>query len=205
VLVLALVSPLNTLADGYLFSAHMLQHVLLLLIVPPLALLSVPPLQRAPDRWHVPPLVGWFGGWAAMWLWHVPALCDAAGRSALVRGVQVVSLLLSGVLFWWPIIGPVQRQRLRPLAGVVYLFSACLGCTVLGILLAFAPLGVCPVYAHPVDRLGILPLIRDDWGLTPLQDQQLGGLMMWLPPCAVYLSSMLGLLARWYRGTEVAG
>lgn len=204
VLALALASPLNTLADGYLFSAHMLQHVLLLLVVPPLALLSVPPAQRAPGRWHVPPLVGWLGGWGAMWLWHAPTLCDAAGRSALVRGVQVVSLLLLGALFWWPVIGPVRRQRLRPLAGVVYLFSACLGCTVLGILLTFAPLGVCPVYAHPVDRLGILSLIRDDWGLTPVRDQQLGGLMMWLPPCAIYLSSMLGLLARWYRGAEVA-
>jgi cytochrome c oxidase assembly factor CtaG len=167
--------------------------------------LSVPPVQRsAPDCWRVPPLLGWLGGWAAMWLWHAPALCDAAGRSALVRGVQVVSLLLLGALFWWPIIGPVRRQRLRPLAGVVYLFSACLGCTVLGILLTFAPPGVCPVYAHPVDRLGILSLIRDDWGLTPARDQQLGGLMMWLPPCAMYLSSMLALLARWYRGAEVA-
>ena len=204
VLALALVSPINALADGYLFSAHMLQHLLLLLVVPPLALLSVPLAQSAPERWQVPPLLGWLGGLGAMWLWHAPTLCDAAGRSALVRGVQVVSLLLLGALFWWPIIGPVQSQRLRPLAGVVYLFSACLGCTILGILLTFALPGVCPVYAHPIDRLGILPLLRDDWGLTPARDQQLGGLLMWLPPCTIYLGSMLGLLARWYRGTEVA-
>ena len=66
---------------------------------------------------------------------------------------------------------------------------------------------MCPVFHHPVDRLGILPLLRDDWGLSPARDQQLGGLLMWVPPCFVYMCGIFGLLARWYSGPdpELAG
>jgi putative membrane protein len=88
------------------------------------------------------------------------------------------------------------------LIGVLYLFSACVGCTILGIILTFAPLGVCPVFLHPVDRLGILPLLQSGWGLTPGKDQQLGGLLMWVPPCFVYLCGIFGLFARWYAGPD---
>jgi putative membrane protein len=111
-----------------------------------------------------------------------------------------------GFAFWWPIIGPWTRQRLSPLAGVVYLFSACLGCTVLGIIITFSPVEVCSIYLHPLDRLGILPLIQDDWGLTPAKDQQLGGLLMWVPACLIYFCGIIGLLARWYgeAGDEAA-
>ena len=85
---------------------------------------------------------------------------------------------------------------------MLYLFSACVGCTILGIILTFAPLGVCPVFMHPADRLGILPLLQDGWGLSPARDQQLGGLLMWVPPCFVYLCGIFGLLARWYTGPD---
>ena len=77
---LTLLSPLNTLADGYLFSAHMAQHILLLLIVPALLLFSLSrtlSLALGP-RVLAHPLVGWFAGVGAMWFWHAPALCDAA-------------------------------------------------------------------------------------------------------------------------------
>jgi putative membrane protein len=200
-----LASPLNVLADGYLFSAHMLQHLMLLLIIPPLLLLGLPPPGKnsGPGRVRLHPFAGWLAGLSAMWVWHERTLCDAATTSAPVRAIQVASLLVLGSMFWWPIVGPRVERRLPPLLGVVYLFSACVGCTILGILITFAPVGVvCPVYLHPTDRLGLLPLIRQKWGITPALDQQAGGLMMWVPACGVYLSGIIALLARWYRTGE---
>jgi putative membrane protein len=205
---LTLASPIDALAAGYLFSAHMLQHLLLLLIVPPLILLSLRS-QPVPDRfqnarwtwlnWILRHSVAtWFLGVGGMWLWHAPALCQAAVTSAWIHRLQYVSLLLMGFAFWWPIIGPWTQQRLSPLAGMIYLFSACVGCTVLGIIITFSPVEVCPVYLHPLDRLGILPLIQNQWGLTPAKDQQLGGLLMWVPACLIYFCGIFGLFVRWH-------
>jgi putative membrane protein len=203
-----LVSPVDALADGYLFSAHMLQHLLLLLIVPPLILLS---LSSAPVpegfqcgrlklmNWILRhPLITWFLGVGGMWIWHTPTLCNAAVTNGWIHRLQYVTLLLMGFAFWWPIIGPWGRQRLSPLAGMLYLFSACVGCTVLGIIITFAPVEVCSIYRHPLDQLGILPLIQDQWGLTPAKDQQLGGLLMWVPACLIYFCGIFGLFARWH-------
>jgi putative membrane protein len=205
-LMAALVSPIGGLAEGYLFSAHMLQHLLLLLVVPPLALLSVPEKEGTatlPARQGQASFAAaWIVGVAAMWLWHTPKLCDAAAQSALVHRVQEASLLLMGTMFWWPILAPRAASRLPPLGGIVYLFTACVACTVLGIAITFSPVEVCSVYLHPQDNLGILSLLRDRWGLTPEKDQQLGGLFMWVPACLVYGAGILGLFARFYRAPE---
>ena len=205
---LTLASPIDALADGYLFSAHMLQHLLLLLVVPPLILLSLPPVtmhgRSQNGRWKWVnwivrrPVAMWCLGVGGMWLWHAPTLCNAAVTNGWIHRLQYVSLLVMGLAFWWPILGPWSRQRLSPLAGIVYLFSACLGCTILGIILTFAPVEVCSIYLHPIDRLGILPLVQNQWGLTPAKDQQMGGLLMWVPACLIYFSGIIGLLARWY-------
>jgi putative membrane protein len=212
---LTLTSPVNALADGYLFSAHMLQHLLLLLVIPPLLLLGLPAWEatkesRTTDRtrpaWRrlrIHPFAAWLAGLSAMWIWHEPTLCNAATTIPSVRTIQIVSLITLGLVFWWPIVGPQLSRRLAPLLGVLYLFSACVGCTILGILITFAPVGVvCPVYLHPVDRLGILPLIRQGWGITAGIDQQTGGLMMWVPACGIYICGVIALLARWYRADE---
>jgi cytochrome c oxidase assembly factor CtaG len=205
VLVVALLSPLGTLADGVLFSAHMLQHLLLLLVVPPLALLgcaaSTMPRSEAPSP-HVPsPSVpgAWLGGVAAMWLWHAPALCNAATRSVGVHLVQELSLLALGTWFYWPILAPRAAARLPPLAGILYLLTACIACTLLGVAITFSPIEVCSAYLAPTDARGALPLLRGAWGLTPARDQQIGGLLMWLPACLVYGGGILGILARWYQ------
>lgn len=213
VFLFALLSPLATLSDGYLFSAHMTQHILLQLVVPPLLLLSLPPFPRPASfrqgRWRwVDRLLGsavlaWFLGLGAMWVWHERTLSTASITMPWVHALEVVSLVVLGSMFWWPIVGPWPEHHVNPLLGVVYLFSACTGCTILGILITFAPVGVCPVYLHPADPLGILPMVRNTWGFTPAKDQQLGGLLMWVPACMVYLSGVMGMLARWYRGEYV--
>jgi putative membrane protein len=207
VLVAALASPIGELAEGYLFSAHMLQHLLLVLIVPPLALLGVAPASRprVPGRPHPlgrlvsRPVVTWGLGVGAMWLWHERTLCNAATQNDIVQRVQELSLLLMGAAFWWPILAPRETSRLPPLPGVLYLFTACVACTLLGILITFSPVEVCSVFAHPVDRLGIMPLVRDRWGLTAERDQQVGGLLMWVPACLVYGAGILVTLGRLFR------
>jgi putative membrane protein len=202
VFLFALISPVSALADGYLFSAHMVQHILLVLIVPALLLLSLPRSFSLP-RWltgFTHPFVGWLAGVGAMWLWHAPALCNAATTSRTVSAIQTTSLLLMGSVFWWQVLAPRDSERLSPAAGIAYLFTACTACSVLGIILTFAPVSICPVYQQPVDRLGILGAIRGDWGLTSDKDQQIGGLLMWVPMCLIYLAAILAQLARWHSG-----
>ena len=199
--VLTLASPLNALAAGYLFSAHMLQHILLLLIVPGLLLLSLPRwVSLGPRSWVIAnPLVGWIAGVGAMWLWHARPLCNAAVSSQLVNALQISSLLLLGAIFWRQILAPRERERMSPPGAVLYLFSACVACSILGILITFSPVSVCPIYAQaPADRLGMLNVIQSDWGITPDKDQQIGGLLMWVPMCLVYLSAIIAQLARWF-------
>jgi cytochrome c oxidase assembly factor CtaG len=200
VFLLALMSPLAALAEGYLFSAHMLQHILLVLVAPALALMALPASARLPARAArlLNPAVCWVCGVGAMWVWHVPALCDAAASSHSVSAVQTLTLLALGTAFWWQLLAPREEQRIAPLRGVVYLFAACAACTVLGIILTFSPVTVCRAYLNPVDRLGIEPMIAGTWGMTPMRDQQIGGLIMWVPMCLVYLCAIFGQLARWY-------
>ena len=208
VFVLTLVSPLNALAAGYLFSAHMLQHILLLLIVPALLLMSLPSWVSLGSRsWFVAnPFIGWVAGVGAMWLWHARPLCNAAVSSQLVNALQISSLLLLGAIFWRQILAPRQEERLSPPSAVLYLFSACAACSILGILITFSPVSVCPIYAQPsADRMGVLNLVQFNWGITPEKDQQVGGLLMWVPMCLVYLSAIIGQLARWFAHPVSSG
>ncbi len=211
-LLIAAASPLAVLAHGYLFSAHMAEHLLLVLVVPPLLLLGLPPAAARRALRHPlaagvvrvlgRPVVGWLSGAAAMWVWHYPPLLTAALHSGVLHLFEQLSLLLLGCVFWWQVAGPLPERRLAPLLTVLYLFTACVACTVLGIILSFAPAGLYPAYVNPADRLGILPLIRQQWGLSPATDQQLGGLLMWVPACTVYLSAVIAVLARWYATPE---
>jgi cytochrome c oxidase assembly factor CtaG len=208
VLLLALVSPLDTLADGYLFSAHMVQHILLILVVPPLLVMGIPReligrmLRYAPlrsvERTFSNPLLAWMLGVGSMWLWHWPPLYNVAMSHEGVHIGEHLTFLVTATIFWWPVVGPVEKSRLSRLTAVIYLFSACAAHTVLAILITFAPVGIYPAYLQPSEGLGILALVRDQWGITPKIDQQLGGLLMWVPVCLIYLSFILGTMIRWY-------
>jgi len=215
VLFITLASPIAVLSRGYLFSAHMLQHLLLLLVVPPLALLGISLRTGATNRPHARPLARWLLGAGAMWIWHVPVLCNAAAEFAMVQRLQTLSLLAMGAAFWWPVVSPRASQRLAPFPAMVYLFTSCAACTVLGIMVTFSPVQVCSAYAQPlssplaslagapVDALAVSALVRDGWGMTPKNDQEMGGLMMWVPACLVYTVAILATLARYYREPEV--
>ena len=110
VFILTLVSPFSALANGYLFSAHMVQHILLVLIVPALLLLSLPRSfsLHSPLTYLSHPLIGWVAGVGAMWLWHAPTLCNAAATSRTVSAIQTTSLLIMGSVFWWQVLGAAR-------------------------------------------------------------------------------------------------
>ncbi len=243
-----LLSPLNTLAAGVLFSAHMTQHILLLLIAPALLLLSLPrdfsivgrglrlalgraetlpyfnarspapnealswrgakrrghpagvfrglpqsaSLLRNDKQWVF--VASWAAGVGSMWFWHVPAFCNAAATSSSVHAIQTCSLLVMGTAFWWPILAPCERDRLIPGFSIAYLFTACLACTALGIVLTLTPVEVCSAFRAPLAASSGADL-RALVGAE--QDRQIGGLLMWIPMCLVYLGAIMVELSRW--------
>jgi putative membrane protein len=196
----ALASPIGALSRGYLFSAHMLQHLLLMLAVPPLVLLGLPREQDgARSEWGAARCLRcWLSGVGAMWIWHAPALCNAAAANAGIYWLNTGSLLVMGLMFWRPILAPRLTDRLPVFSAVLYLFSACVACTLLGVMVTLSPVEVCQRYMHPVDSLGVMPLLRDGWGLSHRADQELGGLMMWVPACLVYATAILATIGRYY-------
>jgi len=207
-LVFALASPLAVLASRYSFSAHMMQHLLLLLIVPLFVMLAWPSsIARAtgdlsgPSHRSAIPL-GWLAGVGAMWFWHIPALCTAAMQHSSVFAIQATSLVAAGAAFWWPIFRPQLGRRLPPYAAAGYLFSGCVGCSLLGIYITFSPVSVCPLYAVGGGSPELTRLIHEQWGLTHRIDQQIGGLLMWVPACMIYLGAILATFSNWYQVPE---
>lgn len=214
-MVLAVISPLNYLGRNYLFSANMIQHILLLLIVPLLLLLGIPEsaakkaLALRPIGYIMRtlgnPLVAWFLGVGSMWLWHMPSLHDAVLRNETLYLAQQISFIFIGAIFWWPVFAPVKQKRLEPLRSTLYLASACFGCTILGILITFAGAGLYAAYLNPADSAGILHYLRNDLCLTPGADQQIGGLTMWVPGCLIYLTASMITIAEWYGSADSEG
>jgi cytochrome c oxidase assembly factor CtaG len=159
---------------------------------------------RGRFAWLTRPLVGWtlFNG--ALWLWHLPALYEAALRSEPLHAAEHLIFLLTAMLFWRPVIAPlaglVRRPPLAPWAAMLYLAAAMVASTALGIVLTFAPAGLYPSYLQPADPRGLLPLIREGWGLSPADDQQIGGLLMWIPGGALYAVAIFATFARWLGG-----
>jgi putative membrane protein len=198
----ALVSPLHPWGN-VLFSAHMVQHEILMLVAAPLLVLGKPVvagLTAVPAGWarRLPrwggwpgPLVAGAGHAVALWAWHAPPLYRAALHSGWVHAAQHVTFTLSAVLFWWVLVRGAQRPAGHG-AGVLYLFATTLHTGLLGALLAVAPTVWYPEYLATTAP----------WGLSPLEDQQLGGLIMWVPACSVYVAAGLALFAAWLRAGD---
>jgi putative membrane protein len=205
-LIVALVSPLDALG-GTLFSAHMLQHVVLMMVAAPLLALGAP---LVPWLWALPrgsrvrlgawakapvpaglwgaashPLGAWLLHAAAIWVWHAPVLYQATLRSEAVHVAQHLSFFGTAMLFWWTAFELSRRRRRKFGVGVLFVFTTAVHSSVLGALLTFSLVLWYPAYA---------PLTAA-WGLTPLEDQQLGGLIMWVPAGLVYVAATLALLA----------
>jgi putative membrane protein len=211
-LIVALLSPVDALG-GILFSAHMVQHELLILVAAPLMVLGRP---LAPFLWALPPAgrdvaaewtrsPAFAAAWRrltapfavflihglALWIWHLPSLYQATLDDELIHALQHLSFFLSSALFWWSLIHG-RFGRLGYGAAVVYVFLTSLHSGVLGALLTFAPRLWYPIYEARTSR----------WGLSPLEDQQLAGLIMWIPAGVVFIVLGLGLFAAWLGEAE---
>jgi putative membrane protein len=212
ILLLALVSPLDTLSDNYLFSAHMVQHLILILIVPPLFLLGTPRdiFERALEAGWVRkleqrlrrPVLAWTIGTAVLVFWHIPRFYDLTIANESIHVLEHLSFLVAFTIFWWPVLAPREESRLKPLASVIYLFAGMAANSILGIVITFAPAGFYTAYLHPSDPYGWLQTIRNRWGVTPRLDQEIGGILMWVPGGIVYLVAILSVLGSWYNGAQ---
>ncbi len=211
-MLLTLIGPLDFLGDEYLFSAHMMEHILLYLAVPPLLLLGLPPapvrsllsmeIAAKAERFLRRPTIAWPLAVGTLWLWHLPALYNTALSNEGIHAVEHLSLLVTGTIFFWPIFTPLQQYRFSPVVGAVYIFTAMSAHMLLGILLAFAPLGYYPAYMRSSDGSGIFRFIRTVWKLDPQSDLNLGGMFMWIIGGLLYFMSLLAAFSRLYRTEE---
>ena len=215
-MLLTLIGPLDFLGDNYLFSAHMLEHILLELAVPPLLLLGLPPgpvqsflsgrseFPAKAERFLRRPAVALLLAVGTFWLWHAPVLYNAALDHDWIHAVQHLSMLVTGTIYWWSIFTPLPSHRLSPVSAAVYIFIAMTANMILGILLTFSPLGYYPAYMRQATGAGILifHLIRAGWKLSPQEDLNLGGMFMWIIGGLLYFSSLLIVISRLYREKE---
>ncbi len=212
VILLALVSPLDTLGDHYLLSAHMLQHLLLVLVVPPLLLMAIPDfLWLRAKRWAFCrlcdyvlslPAVAWLIGVLTLTVWHWPLLYEAALQSESIHVVEHLCFLASATVFWYPVIVGAAEHHLSAPGATMYFMAAGMANTLLAILIAFSPRVLYPTYLQPTDPQGILFLIRHGWGISALGDQEIAGLMMWVPGSFPYLIATFAILIRWFSDGE---
>lgn len=209
VIFLALVSPVDDLGDDYLFSAHMLQHMMLGMIAPVLlvagiptsfvkAWFKVPLVARLEKIFSYPPLTLIVAN-ATFWVWHLPYLYNLTLANETVHIFEHLLFLITGVMLWWPVFKPIPEGRLRPMPAIVYMAISAFISTILGIIFTISDTPYYEGYAHPDDELGALKLIREDWGLTQLADQKLGGAIMWEPAGAIFLWAIMVVMIEWFR------
>jgi putative membrane protein len=210
-LVAALASPLDGIGSQ-LFSAHMVQHELLMIVAAPFLVAGRPlavwlwalpgrnvlaaavrhPLLRLPWLLLTRPLVSWLLHAVALWAWHVPRLFNGALASNAMHGWQHTSFLVSALLFWWAILGD-GRERPHRGGAMLYLFTTMLHTGALGALLTWSAVPWYPSY----ESTAVF------YGFDALEDQQLGGLVMWIPGAMAYLIAGLFLAAHWLRDVQM--
>jgi putative membrane protein len=204
---LALLSPVEA-YEGSLFSMHMVQHLLLEFIAAPLLLAGSPitlALRAATPRLRRAllallqsrvvhalafPAVAWILFAAVNWGWHFSDLYDQALEIPALHHVQHATFLAAALLFWWPVIGADPSPwRLPHAARLVYLFLALPQNSFLGVALLSAST---VLYPHYVTN-------ARDWGIAPLDDQALGGVLMWVIGDLAFVAGMLLVVALWMR------
>ena len=198
---LALVSPLDYVSDNYLLSAHMVQHLLLILVAPPLALAGFPDwlvdrglsggFLRSIVYQVTRPLPAFLFFNGLFLVWHLPGLYDAALADEGVHIVEHLCFLLSAIVGWWPVLGPSRRfapPSSQPVQ-MLYMFFNMFPSTALAAIITFSTNPPYPFYAS-VPRL---------WSLSVQADQQLAGLIMWIPGTMVFFIFFSLIFARWFN------
>ncbi len=207
-------NPLSCcLPGGILVSMHMIRSMLLLLVVPPLLVLGLPeePLKNFIYRHGFEkfvkimsdPRMAWIAGIGVMYFWHIPSVYDyltnysPGAAHFFLPWVNTLSLLIGGLLFIWPILTPIKEFQINSLVkGILYLFIACVACSLLGMVMSFSSPGF---YQSIFSGRPAGSLI---WGFTQAGDQAIGGLIMWVPGCFIFVSISMVLLARWFSDAK---
>jgi cytochrome c oxidase assembly factor CtaG len=198
--------------DTTLFSVHMVQHLLLMLVAAPLIALAAPVTQllRAASpgvrgRWLIPvlhshvveavghPVVAWLTFTLVIWLSHFSPLFDLALENPGVHDLEHLAYLGSAMLFWWPVVAAdPSRRRLPYPVRALYLLLQLPVNSFLGMAILFAN---APLYAH-------YATLGSPYGINPLADQQLAGGLMWLAGDVVFIAAILAVVAAWMRHEE---
>jgi putative membrane protein len=197
---LALNGPLHDISDYYLFSGHMVQHLALTIISPPLLLLGVPGWMLRPAlqsravaavaRTITTPRAAFAAFNLILAAWHLPPLYNAAMFFHEVHIIQHLMFLAGAVIMWWPMLSPLpELPRLSYPGQMLYSFVMTLPMTVISIFIVYADHVLYPAYAS-APRL---------WGLSPLEDQRLGGLIMWIPGGLFFYLITSVIFLRWVQ------
>lgn len=203
ILAAAVLGPVAEWAEHAALSAHMAQHLLLTLLVPPLWLAGTPasllsPLTRwrptrAAGHWLTRPAVTLGLASAALVVWHRPVFFEAALRHEAVHALEHLTLLGTGLLAWWPLLGRLPEwPRLAPPAQLLYLFLCTVPMTAVAAPIAMAEGVLYPFY----EGTGA------GWPLSPRMDQELAGVLMWVGGTVGYLVAGTVVFFRWAAGEE---
>ena len=206
-------SPIDVLAS-HLFTMHMVQHVLLVMIIPPLLLLANPlpySLWGLPDgarrragsllsreaRFRhllaksTGPGIAWLIFVIVYWGWHDPGAYTLALQNGLVHDLEHITFLLASLIFWWHVLGagPRIHKRMSPLARGGYALLAVPPSMLAGIAIAFSTEPIYPYYE-------VMPRL---WGLSLMDDQRIAGVIMWVPGSMMFMLAAIVLVGRWLQ------
>jgi len=191
---------LHDLSDGYLFSAHMVQHLVLTLVAPPMLIMGTP-------GWMLRPALAWRGvGAVARWLtapahcfvifnvvlaaWHLPPMYEYAMAHHAIHIVQHLCFMTAAVLMWWPVLSPLpELPRLSYPGQMLYLFLLSIPMSLVAVCIGYADHVLYPWYASA-------PRI---WGITPMQDQMIGSLIMWIPGGLFFFAIISVVFYKWQQ------
>lgn len=204
VLFLSLNGPIHDLSDYYLFSGHMVQHLLLTLVAPPLLLSGVTGAMLRPAlgnggvrraaRFLTRTAICYALFNVTMAAWHIPALYNAALANHAIHIVEHLMFIATAVLMWWPLLSPLPELPRAPYpAQMLYCFLMAIPMTIVAIYIALADSILYPAYSG-APRL---------WGISPMEDQQYGGLIMWVPGGLFFYGVMSVVFFKWaQRGAD---
>ncbi len=199
-LFLSLNGWLHDLSDSYLFSAHMVQHLVLALVIGPILIMATPGWMLRPAlayrpvaataRWATSPFRTFAIFNVVMCAWHLPPLYNLAMAHHPVHIVQHLMFLIAAVLMWWPILSPLpELPRIAYPMQMLYLFLMSIPMSIVAVYITYADSVLYPAYA-------VAPRI---WGISPMQDQLIGGLIMWIPGGLFFFAVISVIFFRWQQ------
>lgn len=196
----AVMSPMDSIGEQYFFWVHMVQHLILVFLVPALLIYGTPgwiidwalklPGIKSFLRYVLTPLSAFLVSQLVLVVWHVPVLYQAAMRNSVVHDLEHLTFIAAGILIWWPVL---SESKLLPRAAdhvlLVYLFLLPVPTSILGAMIAFSEDVLYPLYA-------VAPRF---WEIAVRSDQELAGLLMWVPGKLIFWLAIGIVFFRWFR------